>query len=65
MVSVHGPEAAEFLQGQLSQDVAALLSGTSQWSFLLQPTGKVDAWFRVGPVDDGFALDVRRLRRSW
>jgi len=58
LVSVIGPQATEFLQGQLSQDVAAILSGTSQCSFLLQPTGKVDAWFRVGPVTDGYAIDV-------
>ncbi len=58
MVSVKGPQAAEFLQGQLSQDVAAILSGTTECSFLLQPTGKVDAWFRVGPITDGFAIDV-------
>ncbi len=58
VVSVKGPQATDFLQGQLSQDVTAILSGTSQCSFLLQPTGKVDAWFRVGPVSDGFVLDV-------
>jgi folate-binding protein YgfZ len=58
LVTVVGPEAETFLQGQLSQDVAAIAPGTSRCSFLLQPTGKVDAWFRVGPVTDGFALDV-------
>lgn len=58
MLSVKGPQATEFLQGQLSQDVAAIMSGTSTCSFLLQPTGKVDAWFRIGPMTDGFAIDV-------
>jgi folate-binding protein YgfZ len=58
LVHVVGPQAAEFLQGQLSQDVSMIASGTSALSFLLQPTGKVDAWFRVGPIDDGFAMDV-------
>ena len=58
VVSVKGPQASDFLQGQLSQDVDAILSGTTQCSFLLQPTGKVDAWFRIGPVSDGFAIDV-------
>src|SRR5690606_6213537 len=47
-----------FLQGQLSQDVSVIERGTSRCSFLLQPTGKVDAWFRIGPIDDGFAIDV-------
>jgi folate-binding protein YgfZ len=58
LVTVKGPQATDFLQGQLSQDVTAILPGTSRLSFLLQPTGKVDAWFRVGPVTDGFAIDV-------
>lgn len=58
-VGVSGPEAAQFLQGQLSQDVDALAPGRSAWSFLLQPTGKVDAWLRVSRVDgDAYLLDV-------
>ena len=58
LVTVKGPQATDFLQGQLSQDVTAILSGRSCLSFLLQPSGKVDAWFRVGPITDGFAIDV-------
>jgi folate-binding protein YgfZ len=59
VVAVHGDDAVAFLQGQLSQDVEALAVGTSAPSFLLQPTGKVDAWLRVtrtGP--DALLLDV-------
>ncbi|MGH9181733.1 MAG: hypothetical protein ACRDY5_08465, partial [Acidimicrobiales bacterium] len=44
---VAGPDAVSFLQGQLSQDVAALAVGTSAESLLLQPQGKVDALLRV------------------
>ena len=54
-----GPDAASYLQGQLSQDVAGLADGASSPSFLLQPDGKVTAWLRVtrtGP--EAFALDV-------
>lgn len=58
VLRVTGPQATEFLQGQLSQDVAAIASGTSALSFLLQPTGKVDAWFRIGPITDGFVIEV-------
>lgn len=47
VVTVSGPEAEPFLQGQLSQDVAALAPGSSAWSWLLAPTGKVDALVRV------------------
>jgi tRNA-modifying protein YgfZ len=58
-VGVSGPEAGSFLQGQLSQDVDSLRPKGSAWSFLLQPTGKVDAWLRVSRVDgDAYLLDV-------
>ncbi len=46
-VAVSGPDAVTYLQGQLSQDVAALEVGGSAWSWLLQPAGKVDALVRV------------------
>lgn len=59
LVTVTGPEATTFLQGQLSQDVAALAAGGSAWSLLLAPTGKVDAWLRVSRLDpDRYLLDV-------
>ncbi len=47
VVRVSGPDTLKFLQGQLSQDVDALGVGTSSWTFVLQPQGKVDAWARV------------------
>ena len=47
VVRVAGPDALAYLQGQLSQDVEDLDVGSTAWSFLLQPTGKVDAWLRV------------------
>ena len=73
IVSVEGPDAVSYLQGQLSQDVAALAPGEVAWTFVLAPQGKVDGWgrvLRVGPetiqidVDHG-AGDawVARLRR--
>jgi folate-binding protein YgfZ len=59
VVLVTGPDAATYLQGQLSQDVAGLPVGGSAFSLLLQPQGKVDAWLRVTrTADDTFALDV-------
>ena len=59
VVVVQGPEAIEYLQGQLSQDVEAIAVGESARSLLLQPTGKVDAWLRVTrTADDGVLLDV-------
>ena len=59
VVRVAGPDTIAFLQGQLSQDVAALDPGASSWSLLLQPQGKVDALVRVERVaDDEVLLDV-------
>ena len=58
-VRAAGPEAAPFLQGQLSQDVAALASGASTWALLLQPQGKVVAFLRVLRLgDEEFVLET-------
>lgn len=59
VLQVTGPDAESFLQGQLSQDVSAIVVGASAWSFLLQPQGKVDALVRVTRFDgDRWLLDV-------
>lgn len=59
VICASGPDTIAFLQGQLSQDVAALPVGGAAWSFLLQPQGKVDAWLRIIRVgDDEVLLDV-------
>lgn len=59
VVMASGADTATFLQGQLSQDVAGLAVGSSAWSLLLQPQGKIDAWLRVTRrAEDTFALDV-------
>jgi folate-binding protein YgfZ len=59
VVRIEGPDAATYLQGQLSQDVLGLEIGGSAWTFVLQPQGKVDAWFRLSRVgEDAFEADV-------
>jgi len=59
VVRCWGPDAIAFLQGQCSQDVAALAVGTSSWTFVLQPQGKVDAWSRATrTAADEVLLDV-------
>ncbi|MGI8758276.1 MAG: YgfZ/GcvT domain-containing protein [Acidimicrobiales bacterium] len=52
VVRIAGPDAIGFLQGQLSQDVAAVGVGESAFSLLLQPQGKVDAFVRLTRVGD-------------
>ena len=61
LVTLSGPDAVGYLQGQVSQDVAGLEVGASAWSWILQPAGKVDALVRVtrtGP--DTLDVDVDR-----
>jgi len=73
VLRVSGPDAVQYLQGQLSQDVAALGLGESADSLVLTPQGKLDALVRVTrcatddliiDVDGGFGESVvARLER--
>lgn len=59
VIRVSGPDAMSYLQGQLSQDLDALAIGTSTWTFVLQPQGKVDGWARITKsAGDVFCLDT-------
>lgn len=59
LVTVTGADSASYLQGQLSQDVAALAVGDTTWSFVLAPQGKVDGWGRVQRLaEESFIIDV-------
>lgn len=59
VVTVTGPDAAAYLQGQVSQDVDALDVGEGAWTFVLSPQGKVDVWGRLSrPGETEFALDL-------
>ncbi len=58
-VRVVGPDAATYLQSQVSQDLRTLSVGASTWAFLLQPTGKVDVLLRVWRLgEEEFVLDT-------
>jgi folate-binding protein YgfZ len=59
VVRVAGPDAATYLQSQVSQDLRSLAVGASAWTFLLEPTGKVVVLARVRRVaDDEFVFDT-------
>ena len=61
LIEVAGPDAGEYLHGQLSQDVNGVPVGGSTMTLLLQPRGKIDAWMRLSrPGHDRFWLDVDR-----
>lgn len=53
VVAIGGADAASYLQGQISQDVAALEPGGSAWSLVLAPQGKVEALFRLHALGAG------------
>lgn len=58
-ISVVGPDAERYLQGQLSQDVSALAVGQAAPTLILSPQGKLVALLRVlrtGP--DSFVVDT-------
>jgi tRNA-modifying protein YgfZ len=58
-VMLEGPDAATYLQSQVSQDLRGLGVGEARCTFVLQPTGKVDVLCRVlRSGDAAFLLDV-------
>ena len=59
VIQVSGPDALSYLHGQVSQELLDLAVGESRWTFLLQPTGKVEVLARVRRTDDDtFVFDV-------
>ncbi|MGA1655164.1 MAG: YgfZ/GcvT domain-containing protein, partial [Ilumatobacteraceae bacterium] len=59
VIVASGKDARTFLHSQLSNDVAALAVGGVTYAFILDPGGKLNAFFRVHCVaDDRFVLDV-------
>lgn len=59
VLRMSGPEAATFLQGQLSQETTDLSDGSSVWGWVLEPSGRVDALVRLTRLAaDDFLLDT-------
>ena len=59
VVLAEGPDALEYLNGQISQQIGDIAVGESRWSFVLEPRGKVEALFRITRAgDDRFLLDT-------
>jgi len=59
VVQIDGPDAATYLQSQLSQELRPLPVGGAAWTFVLQPTGKVDVLARVWrTAEESFVLDT-------
>ena len=62
VVAVHGPDAAAFLQGLVSNDVAAIPAGEARFAALLTPQGKWLADFFVLPSPEGLLLECERAQ---
>jgi tRNA-modifying protein YgfZ len=59
LVEVTGPDASTYLQSQVSQDLRPLMVGDSRWTFVLQPTGRVESLARVRrTAEDTFVFDT-------
>lgn len=54
VVRVEGPDAATYLQGQLSQDV----EGDGEWTFVLEPSGHIVALAHLTRDGEAFTLEV-------
>lgn len=61
LLTLRGPDAAEFLQGQLTNDIEALAPGTGCYALLLNHKGKLRADMRVlCPVPDELLVESSR-----
>ena len=58
LLEVTGSEAADFLQGQVSNDVEALEPGSGCYAALLDRKGHMQADMRVLRTDEGFLIDT-------
>lgn len=59
VITAIGKDARTFLHSQLSNDIAGLKPGAVTHAFILDPSGKLNAFFRVRcRADDHFVLDV-------
>lgn len=56
---VRGADAGTYLQSQLAQEIRDLAVGAARWTFVLDPTGKVEALARITrTADDEYVLDT-------
>lgn len=59
LVVVEGPDAGAYLHSQVSQDLEGMSDGERRWTFVLEPTGKVESLARVTRVSaERYELDT-------
>jgi folate-binding Fe-S cluster repair protein YgfZ len=64
VIAISGPEAREFLQGLLTNDLFSLKPGDGLYAALLSPQGKVLFDFLITEGDGALLLDVARDSRD-
>jgi folate-binding protein YgfZ len=60
-LALSGPQAKEFLQGQVTQDVEALTPGHGSYAAFLTPKGKMLGDLRILDADQELLLDTERV----
>ncbi len=60
IVEIAGPDAAAFLQGLVTNDVAKASGGNAIYAALLTPQGKIIYDFLIAPVEGGYLLDCAK-----
>jgi folate-binding protein YgfZ len=59
VVTVEGSDAVSYLHSQATQNIATMAVGEQRWTFLLDPTGKIEVLARVRRVaDERLELDT-------
>jgi tRNA-modifying protein YgfZ len=58
VLRLSGTEAADFLQGQVTNDVESLAAGQGCYALLLTHKGRIRTDMRILRTDDGFLLDT-------
>lgn len=58
VISVSGPDASTFLQGQVTTDMRELSAGQSRPGCLLNLKGRIETNFYICPQDNGFLMVV-------
>lgn len=58
-ITVIGDDALTYLQSQITQEIRDIAVGETRWTFVLAPTGKVDALARIArTAETTFVLDT-------
>jgi folate-binding protein YgfZ len=64
VIEVSGPDAATFLQGLITNDIAKAENGRAIFAALLTPQGKIIAAFLIAPANGGYLIDCAKSQAA-